>query len=68
MQMQVIVWVAEHTDFTHFQLMGHWKFTSENAILNVMWWFCLISRGTYLKVNILPLFSMMPRFVTFISW
>lgn len=33
------------------------KLTFGNVILNAMWWRCLIWRGTYLKVNILLLFS-----------
>lgn len=35
----------------------HLKLTFGNVILNAMWWCCLIWRGTYLKVNILLLFS-----------
>lgn len=43
--------------FFFFPNGDHLKSTFGNVILNAMWWWCLIWRGTYLKVNILLLFS-----------
>lgn len=62
MQILTIYRAEEHRDFfslSFFQLqMGdHLKLTFGNVILNAMRWRCLIWRGTYLKVNILLLFS-----------
>lgn len=53
-----IRWFSELKNTGIFLPNGdHLKLTFGNVILNAMWWRCLIWRGTYLKVNILLLFS-----------